>query len=88
MFTKRVLISTVGGIAVSLLAFALGESGLSFWRLFLDLPGFSVATFTPGFGVHGSMRAFNALLIFVNAVFYGLIIFWIYPSLIRDKTLD
>ena len=88
MFTKRALISTVGGVGVSLLAYAMGESGQSFWRFFLDLPGFFVAAFTPGFGVHGNPRALNALMMVANAIFYGLIMYWIYPTLIRGKPSD
>ncbi len=88
MFTRRTLICTVGGLGFSLLAFGLGESGESFWRFFLDLPGFFVAAFTPGFGVHGNPQALNALMIVANTVFYSLIAYWLYPILVRRKKSD
>jgi len=59
MSTKRVLVSAAAGIALSLLAFALGEWIRSDWAYLPQMPGFFVAAFTPGFGVHRDMHAFT-----------------------------
>ena len=86
MSTKRVLVSTASGIALSLLVFRLGESDGSGWRVLPELPGLVVAMFTPGFGVHGDMRAFNCLMLTVNAAFYGFVVFACYPLFVRRRT--
>jgi len=85
MPVKRVLVSAAGGIGLSLLAFLMGKSGDSLWRVFLELPGFFIAAFTPGFGVHGDPRALYALMVTANAVLYGLVVYWCYPIVSPEK---
>jgi hypothetical protein len=83
--TKRVLISIAAGIAFSLLAFLLGSTDGSDWRRLPELPGLLVAMFTPGFGVHTNIRAFNGLTIVVNAGVYGLAVYASFPRFQRQR---
>src|SRR5215472_9762915 len=82
---ERVLISIAGGIALSLLVFKLGDSADPGWRVVPELPGFFVAMFTPGFGVHGDIKAFDRLMLTANGVFYVLVVFAYYPLFVRRK---
>ncbi len=88
MLTRRVLLSMVSGVALSALAFIVGKSGGNGWRLIPELPGFVVAMFTPGFGVHGDVWAFYALMLIANAIFYGLAVYACYPLFTRKRKQD
>lgn len=82
----RVLVSTVSGVSLSLLAFAIAERKFSnVWFSIPMLPCLLIGAVTVG--VHREDQLLMHVTVILNAVLYGTIVFMWYPLLRRSKTV-